>query len=175
MHSDQYLFQIHFEGHLKELRTAGCTCHMFRIKPASEPCCIFFFHYMFCLLPLLCPYARLWWQPCCSSTPKPGLVPWCVLEKPSPEQVGDPPVLLAHPAPDASITPGWIPQPVSEDPVLAGVQCPMDGLPHLTRTLKVVPPPCSGHPQPIQGIYLNPCHACPIQGLCPCARLQRKT
>jgi hypothetical protein len=32
------------------------------------------------------------------------LVPWCVLEKPSPEQVGDPPVLLAHPAPDARIT-----------------------------------------------------------------------
>lgn len=83
-----------------------------------------------------------------------------VLEEPAPEQVGSPPVLLAYPASDASITPCWIPQPVSEDPVLAGVQ-PPTGPPHITRAVEVVPPPCSGHPHPIQGIYLNPCRPCP--------------
>ena len=67
---------------------------------------------------LFCPCARLW-LPCpCARLP---FLNWAPHEEPPPAQVGGSPGLLAHPAPDASITPPWISQPVSENPILAGL------------------------------------------------------
>ena len=83
------------------------------------------------------------------------------VEKPSGQEGGSS-RRLAHPAPDTSITPPWISQSGSENPILAGLHTA--GAIHSTYAKEVLAPLRGGRLQTIQGIYLNPCHCSRLPG-----------